>query len=183
MAGLPAIGCAAIDNTGAGAGRLAQLAISWLLTVEDQAQSRIDAAKLVERQMAGALTKTVGIDQVRGRVIGGSISWAAGIISLEELMLGCVQLVLGCVEQRCFIAMGCNLEPPPPLQHDGNAHRGSDHDDGRGRPPVRDDGREDRNAHAGKDRMPLGARRRLHVFTLTPLGHQGLTPLAHFGNR
>ena len=70
MAGLPAIGCAAIDNTGAGAGagagRLAQLAIPWLLTVEDQAQSRIDAAKLVERQMAGALTKTVGIDQVRG---------------------------------------------------------------------------------------------------------------------
>ena len=64
MAGLPAIGCAAIDK--AGAGRLAQLAIPWLLTVEDQAQSRIDAAKLVERQMAGALTKTVGIDQVRG---------------------------------------------------------------------------------------------------------------------
>ena len=66
MAGLPAIGCAAIDNAGAGAGRLAQLAIPWLLTVEDQAQSRIGAAKLVERQMAGALTKTVGIDQVRG---------------------------------------------------------------------------------------------------------------------
>ena len=66
MAGLPAIGCAAIDNTGAGAGRLAQLAISWLLTVEDQAQSRIDAAELGQRQMAGALTKTVGIDRVRG---------------------------------------------------------------------------------------------------------------------
>ena len=61
MAGLPAIGCAAIDNAGAGPGRLGQLAIPWLLTVEDQAQSRIDAAKLVERQMAGALTKTVGI--------------------------------------------------------------------------------------------------------------------------
>ena len=38
-------------------------------------------------------------------------------------MLGCVQLVLGCVEQCCFFAMGCNLEPPPPLQHDGNTHR------------------------------------------------------------
>ena len=63
MAGLPAIGCAAIDKAGAGAGRLA---IPWVLTVEDQAQSRIDAAKLVERQMAGALTKTVGFDQVRG---------------------------------------------------------------------------------------------------------------------
>ena len=37
-------------------------------------------------------------------------------------MLGCVQLVLVCVEQGCFFAMGCNLEPPPPLQHDGNAH-------------------------------------------------------------
>jgi hypothetical protein len=79
--------------------------------------------------------------------------------------------------------MGCNLEPPPPLQHDGNAQRGSDHDDGRGRPPVRDDGCEDGNAHAGKDRMPLGARLRLHVFTLTPLGHQGLTPWIRFGNR
>jgi hypothetical protein len=77
----------------------------------------------------------------------------AGIIWLEELMLGCVQLVLGCVEQCCFFAMGCNLEPPPPLQHDGNAHRGSDHDDGRGRPPVRDDGCEDGDAHAGKDRI------------------------------
>ena len=88
-------------------------------------------------------------------------------------MLGCVQRVLGCVEQCCFIAMGCNLEPPPPLQHDGNAHRGSDHDDGR----------EDGNAHADKDRMPHGAPRRLHVFTLTPLGHQGLTPWARFGNR
>ena len=31
--------------------------------------------------------------------------------------------------------------------------------------------------------MPLGARRRLHVFTLTPLGHQGLTPWIRFGNR
>jgi hypothetical protein len=82
-----------------------------------------------------------------------------------------------------FLAMGCNLEPPPPLQHDGNAHRGSDHDDGRGRPPVRDDDCEDGNAHAGKDRMPLGARRRLHVFTLTPPGHQGLTPWIRFGNR
>ena len=79
--------------------------------------------------------------------------------------------------------MGCNLEPPPPLQHDANAHRGSDHDDGRGRPPVRDHGREDGNAHAGKDRMPLGARRRLHVFTLTPLEHRGLTPWIQFGNR
>jgi len=98
-------------------------------------------------------------------------------------MLGCVQLVLGCVEQCCFFATGCNLEPPSPLQHDGNAHRGSDHDDGRGRPPVRDDGCENGNAHAGKDRMPLRARRRLHVFTLTPLGHRGLTPWIRFGNR
>lgn len=65
MAGRPAIGCAAIDNARARAGRLAQLAISWLLTVEDQAQSRMDAAHLVERPMAGALTKTVGFDQVR----------------------------------------------------------------------------------------------------------------------
>ena len=98
-------------------------------------------------------------------------------------MLGCVQLVLGCVEQGCLFAMGCNLEPPPPVQHDENAHRGSDHDDGRGRPPVRDDGCEDGDAHAGKDRMPLSARRRLHVFTLTPLGHKGLTPWIRFGNR
>jgi hypothetical protein len=43
-------------------------------------------------------------------------SLGAGIISLEEVMLGCVQLVLGCVEQCCLFAMGCNLEPPPPLQ-------------------------------------------------------------------
>ena len=43
-----------------------------------------------------------------------------------KLMLGCVQLVLGCVEQGYFFAMDCNLEPPPPLQHDENAHRGSD---------------------------------------------------------
>jgi hypothetical protein len=63
-----------------------------------------------------------------------------------------------------------------------NAQRGSDHHDGRGRPPVRDGG-EDGDAHAGKERMPLGARRRLHVFTLTPLGHQGLTPWIRFGNR
>ena len=117
------------------------------------------------------------------RVSYRRLNRCAGIIWLEELMLGCVQLVLGCVEQCCFFAMGCNLEPPPPLQHDGNAHRGSDHDDGRGRPPVRDDGCEDGDAHAGKDRMPLGARRRLHVFTLTPLGHQGLTPWIRFGNR
>ncbi len=33
------------------------------LKVEDQVQSRIDAAQLVEREMAGALTKTVGIDR------------------------------------------------------------------------------------------------------------------------
>jgi hypothetical protein len=112
-------------------------------------------------------------------------SLGAGIISREELMLGCVPLVLGSVEQCCFFAMGYNLKPPPPLQHDGNAHRGSDHDDGRGRPPVRDDGREDGDDHAGKDRMPLGARRRLPVLTLTPLGHQGLnlTPWIRFGNR
>jgi hypothetical protein len=100
-----------------------------------------------------------------------------------KLMLGCVQLVLGCVEQGCFFAMGCNLETPPPLQHDENAYRGSDHDDGRGRPPVRDDGCEDGDADADKDRMPLSARRRLHVFTLTPLGHEGLTPWIRFGNR
>ena len=33
----------------------------------------------------------------------------AGILSLDEFMFGCVQLVLGCVEQCCFFAMGCNL--------------------------------------------------------------------------
>src|SRR6478672_4726331 len=52
------------------------------------------------------------------RLPGGELSVAqslgAGIISLDELMLGCIQLVLGCVEQCCFFAMGCNLEPPPP---------------------------------------------------------------------
>ena len=67
MAGLPAIGCAAIDN-GRGRGRKACAARHFVVVngVEDQAQSRIGAAILVERQMAGALTKTVGIDQVRG---------------------------------------------------------------------------------------------------------------------
>jgi hypothetical protein len=124
-----------------------------------------------------------GIAREHEGELSAAQSLGAGIISLEELMLGCIQLVLGCVEQCCFFAMGCNLEPPPPLQHNGNAHRGSDHDDGRGRPPVRDDDCEDGNAHAGKDRMPLGARLRLHVFTLTPPGHQGLTPWIRFGNR
>jgi len=78
--------------------------------------------------------------------------------------------------------MGGNLEPPPPVQHDAHARRGSDHDQGRGRPPVRDDGCEDGNAHAGKDRMPLGARSPLHVFTLTAIEHRGLTPWIRFGN-
>jgi hypothetical protein len=98
-------------------------------------------------------------------------------------MFGCVQLVLGCVEHCCFFAMGGNLEPPPPVQHDAHAHRGSDHDHGRGRPPVRDHGCQHGNAHAGKDRMPLGARSPLHVFTLTALEHCGLTPWIRFGNR
>jgi len=104
-------------------------------------------------------------------------------VSLDEFMFGGVQLVLGCVEQCCFFALGGNLEPPPPVQHDAHAHRGSDHDHGRGRPPVRDDGCQDGNAHAGQDRMPLGARSPLHVFTLTAVEHHELTPWIRFGNR
>jgi hypothetical protein len=38
-------------------------------------------------------------------------------LSLDEFMFGGVQLVLGCVEQCCFFALGGNLEPPPPVQH------------------------------------------------------------------
>ena len=98
-------------------------------------------------------------------------------------MFGGVQLVLGCVEQCCLFALGGNLEPPPPVQHDAHAHRGSDHDHSRGRPPVRDDGGQDGNAHAGEDRMPLGARSPLHVFTLTAVEHHELTPWIRFGNR
>jgi hypothetical protein len=105
------------------------------------------------------------------------------MVALEELMLGCVELVLGCAEHCCFVAMGCNLEPPPPLQHDGNAHRGSDHDDGRDRPPVRDDGCENGDAHAGKDRMPLGARRRLHVFNANSAWTQGINAMDTFWNQ
>jgi hypothetical protein len=106
-----------------------------------------------------------------------------GSFSLDELMFGCVQLVLGCVEHCCFFAMGGNLEPPPPVQHDAHAHRGSDHDHGRRRPPVRDHGGQDGNSHAGQDRMPLGARSPLHVFTLTALEHRELTSWIRFGNR
>jgi hypothetical protein len=98
-------------------------------------------------------------------------------------MFGGVQLVLGRVEKCCLSVMGGNLEPPPPVQHDAHAHRGSDHDHGRGRPPVRDHGCQDGNAHAGKDRMPLGAWSPLHVVTLTALEHCGLTPRLRFGNR
>ena len=103
-------------------------------------------------------------------------------MSLDEFMFGGVHLVLGCVEQCCFIALGGNLEPPPPVQHDAHAHRGSDHDHSRGRPPVRDHGGQDGNAHAGQDRMPLGARSPLHVFTLTAFEHHELTPWIRFGN-
>jgi hypothetical protein len=137
----------------------------------------------LKRAVSQHLRRADALTSTAPQAFPNNLTMPAGIISLEERMLGCVQLVLGCVEQCCFIAMGCDLEPPPPLQYDGNAHRGSDHDDGRGRPPVRDDGREDGNAHAGKDRMPLGARRRLHVFTLTSLEHSGLTPWARLGNR
>ena len=83
----------------------------------------------------------------------------------------------------CFFALGGNLEPPPPVQHDAHAYRGSDHDHSRGRPPVREDGGQDGNAHAGQDRMPLGARSPLHVFTLTAVEHHELTPWIRFGNR
>ena len=83
----------------------------------------------------------------------------------------------------CFFALGGNLEPPPPVQHDAHAYRGSDHDHSRGRPPVREDGGQDGNAHAGQDRMPLGARSPLHVFTLTAVEHHELTPWIRFGNK
>jgi zinc-binding dehydrogenase len=118
-----------------------------------------------------------------GETTGGSIAARGGSFSLDELMFGGVQLVLGCVEQCCLFALGGNLEPPPPVQHDARAHRGSDHDHSRGRPPVRDDGGQDGNAHAGQDRMPLGARSPLHVFTLTAVEHHELTPWIRFGNR
>jgi hypothetical protein len=39
-----------------------------------------------------------------------------------------------------------------------------------------------RYAHAGKDRMPLGARLPLHVFTVAALEHRGLTPWLRFDN-
>src|SRR4029079_15987284 len=55
LAGLPAIGCAARDKAGAGA-----CAARPCVVITDQAQSCTEAAKLVERQIAGALTKTVG---------------------------------------------------------------------------------------------------------------------------
>ena len=48
---------------------------------------------------------------------------------------------------------------------------------------VRDDGCQDGNAHAGQDRMPLGARSPLHVLTLTAVEHHELTPSTRFGNR
>jgi hypothetical protein len=104
---------------------------------------------------------------------------------LTSIMFGGVQLALGRVKQCCFFAPGGNLEPPPPMQHDAHAHRGSDHHHsrGRGRPPVRDQGGQDGNAHAGQDRMPLGARSPLHVFTLTAVEHHELTPWIRFGNR
>ena len=51
----------------------------------------------------------------------------------------------------------------------------------RGRPPVRDDGGQDGNAHAGQDRMPLGARSPLHVYTLTAVEHHELTPWVRLG--
>jgi hypothetical protein len=110
-------------------------------------------------------------------------SWARGSSSRDELMFGGVQLVLGRVEKCCLFAMGGNLEPPPPVQHDAHAHRGSDHDHGRGRPPVRDQGCQDGNAHAGKDRMPLDARSPRHVVTLIAVEHRRLTQRIRFGNR
>ena len=110
-------------------------------------------------------------------------SWVGGSSSRDELMFGGVQLVLGRVEKCCLFATGGNLEPPPPVQHDAHAHRGSDHDQARGRPPVRDQGCQDGNAHAGKDRMPLDARSPLHVVTLIAVEHRRLTPRIQFGNR
>ena len=112
-------------------------------------------------------------------------SWARGSSSRDELMFGGVQLVLGRVEKGSLFAMGGNLEPPPPVQHDAHTHRGSDHDHGRGRgrPPVRDQGCQDGNAHAGKDRMPLDARSPLHVVTLVAVEHCRLTPRIRIGNR
>jgi hypothetical protein len=105
--------------------------------------------------------------------------WARGCSSRDELIFG-VQLVFGRVERCCLLAMGGNLEPPP-VQHDAHAHRGSDHD--HGRPPVRDQGCQVGNAHAGKDRMPLDARSPLHVVTLIAVEHRRLTPWIRFGNR
>jgi hypothetical protein len=104
--------------------------------------------------------------------------WRAVVLG-STVWLGAAE----CVEQCCLFAMGGNFEPPPPVQHDAHAHRGSDHDHSRGRPPVRDDGCQDGNAHAGQDRMPLGARSPLHVFTLTAVEHHELTPWIRFGNR
>jgi hypothetical protein len=98
-------------------------------------------------------------------------------------MFGGVPLVLGRVEQCTLLAMGDNLEPPPPVQHDAHAHRGSDHDHGRGRPPVRDQGCQDGNVHAGQDRMPLDAPSPSHVVTLIAVEHRRLTPRIRFGNR
>ena len=88
-------------------------------------------------------------------------------------MFGGVQLVLGRVEKGSLFAMRGNLEPPPPVQHDAHAHRGSDHDQGC----------QDGNAHAGKDRMPLDARSPLHVVTLIAVEHRRLTARIRFGNR
>jgi hypothetical protein len=112
-----------------------------------------------------------------------SWSWARGSCSGDELMFGGVQLVLGRMMRCCLVAMRANLEPPPPVQHDAHAHRRSEYDHGRSRPPVRDQGCQDGNAHAGKDRMPLDAGSPLHVVTLLPVEHRRLTPRIRFGNR
>ena len=108
-------------------------------------------------------------------------SWARGSSPRDELVFGGVPLVLGRVEKCCLFAMGANLEPPPPVQHDAHTHRGSDHDHGRGRPPVRDQGCRDGNAHAGQDRLPLDARSPVHVVTPIAVEHRRLTPRIRLG--
>ncbi len=102
-------------------------------------------------------------------------SLGAGIISLDELMLGCIQLVLGCVEQCCFFAMGCNLEPPPPCSmtemHTAAATTTT---------AAADHQYATMTARTGTPTLAMigcrWARLRLHVFTLTQPGHHGLTP-------
>jgi hypothetical protein len=154
---------------------------------EDDQPAVAKAPKSVTRSFTCGTERTSGrgsLTTAREGELPAAQSLSVGTHSRStSSCFGCVQLVLGCVEQCCFFALGGNLEPPPPVQHDAHAHRGSDHDHSRGRPPVRDDGCQDGNAHAGQDRMPLGARSPLHVFTLTAVEHHELTPWIRFGNR